>query len=289
MNNDMRVVFVILHYQNVEVTIDSVQYLLKLNGIKNHNIVIVDNASPNGSGDILEKKYANADSVIVLKTDHNGGFAYGNNFGYKYAKKELKADIICVMNSDVFIKNTEFIVELLKYADRNKSVGIVAPDIVIKNGYHQNPYMLSAINTRKQKEIVLKKQIGLVLYSIPILNSILINRKSVRNFEPNKKDKVKERISGIVPHGACLIYMPEWVKKEDKAFVDGTFLFVEEELLFDYCAENGYLVTYEPDFVVFHMEDSSQDAINSSFLQKKRNQMKYEIASRKLLISLRKS
>ena len=47
------------------------------------------------------------------------------------------------------------------------------------------------------------------------------------------------------------------------------------------------MTCYEPDFVVYHMEDASQDAINKDGIQKKRNQIKFEIQSRKLLLTKR--
>lgn len=287
--NDIKIAFVILHYQNIDVTIDSVRHLNALKDVEKHNIVIVDNASPNKSGDALYNMYKDSKNITCLQSNKNGGFAYGNNIGYEYAKNKIHADIIIAMNSDVNIEDNAFIIKLIEYSKIHPEICIIAPDIITKNGFHQNPYLKKAIPTQKQKQIVLKKQIGRILYSVPILRESLINRKAVREYQPYYAEKVVSPIKGIVPHGACIIYLPRWVKEEKIAFVKGTFLFVEEELLFDYCCLKNYDIIYEPQFVVYHMEDASQDFINETMIQKKCMQMKYEIESRKVLIKYRKN
>lgn len=288
MVNSFKIAFVILHYQNVDVTIESIRYLLELDGIEKNEIIIIDNASPNNSGAILKEKYSSLKNVHVIITPKNGGFAYGNNIGYKEAREKYGCQIIVVMNSDVDIKDQNFTHTLNEIGIREREIAIVAPDIVVKNGYHQNPYMEKEISTSKQKSIILKKKIGYILYSIPIIGTILFNRKSVQNFEANKIEKENQKLVGIVPHGACVIYMPIWTRIEEFAFVEGTFLFVEEELLYDYCRNKKYKTCYIPELIVYHMEDASQNVVNKSGLQKKRNQIKYEIQSRELLISKRK-
>lgn len=284
-----KIVFLILHYQNIDVTNECINYLLKINNIENNNIIIVDNASPNGTGIIIKEKYYKKSNIHVICTEKNGGFSSGNNIGYSYAKKELKADIVVAMNSDVFINEIDFIEKVEKIARNNFEKHIIAPDIVIKNGYHQNPYMKELISTKKQKKILLRKYIGYILYSLPFVGDKLINRNTIKEFQPNQCNKVTKELLNIVPHGACIIYLPNWLKNEEIAFVEGTFLFVEEELLYDYCQQKQYSILYSPDLVVNHIEDASQDLVNKNILDKKKNQIKYEIQSRKLLIKRRKN
>ena len=42
MVNSFKIAFVILHYQNVDVTIESIGYLLELHGIEKNEIIIID-------------------------------------------------------------------------------------------------------------------------------------------------------------------------------------------------------------------------------------------------------
>jgi GT2 family glycosyltransferase len=88
---------VILNYNDAETTIKLI------NQIKNFSlldyIIIVDNFSSDDSYERLEKY--NSDKVIVLKTQRNGGYGYGNNFGIRYAYEHLKSDFILISNPDV--------------------------------------------------------------------------------------------------------------------------------------------------------------------------------------------
>lgn len=283
--NNLKIGFIILHYQNKEVTNECLQHLLKIKDISNHEIIIVDNCSPNGSGKDIEKEYKKINNIHILNLEKNFGFAKGNNIGYQYARENLNINIAVLMNSDVYIKDMYFIEKILKNVLEDKNISIFAPDIINKNGFHQNPYLLKPIPNSEQIKILFKKIIGYFLYSIPIINKKLISRKSINKIELN--EKAEEIKLNIIPHGSCIIYTPKWIIKEKNVFVDGTFLFVEEELLYDYCCVKKHVIEYIPELTVYHMEDASQDAIADNAIKKKKNQIKNEIKSRKILLKER--
>ncbi|NCC55804.1 MAG: glycosyltransferase, partial [Erysipelotrichia bacterium] len=153
MRADNCVAFVILHYQNIEVTQKCVSHLLRLNDIENHNIVIVDNSSPNKSGVELNHIYENVKNIYVLMTDKNGGFAYGNNYGYRFAKEKLKSDIIVVMNSDVYIEQSDFITISRDIFSNDRTVDIIAPCIYALTDTYQNPLSYHGISYKEAKNI----------------------------------------------------------------------------------------------------------------------------------------
>lgn len=287
MSENNKIAFVILHYQNIDVTHECVHYLLQISKIQDTEIVIVDNASPNKSGEILRDEYKAYNNMHIIVNESNMGFSAGNNIGYRYAKDKLHCTMIIVMNSDCFIKNLNFIDELNSAKRYYADASILAPDIILKNGAHQNPYLLKPIPSVEQKKIIRRKEVGLCLYSIPLLGDALLHRDSVKNYQPYHAKKIDHEILQLVPHGACLIYLPNWIKREEIAFVEGTFLFVEEELLFDYCLYRNHHIIYDPDLTVFHMEDASQNSINKNLRKKKIFQIKNEIKSRKLLLKKR--
>ncbi len=105
------IAFVILHYQALDETIDCVNTIKKMVKGSRH-IVIVDNASPNKSGEILIAKYQQDEEITVLVSKENVGFARGNNLGYVEAKK-YSPEYIVVMNNDVFITQTNFKLSLM--------------------------------------------------------------------------------------------------------------------------------------------------------------------------------
>ena len=82
--------FVILHYRAIDTTRSCVKSIRALAGDK--HIVIVDNASPDGTGKQLAEEFAASPDVTVLLHGKNDGFARGNNVGVRWVCAHLDAD-----------------------------------------------------------------------------------------------------------------------------------------------------------------------------------------------------
>lgn len=89
--------FVILHYRAIDTTRSCVKSIRALAGDK--HIVIVDNASPNGTGAVLAEEFAASPDVTVLLHGKNDGFARGNNVGTRWVYEHLDADFTVVLNN----------------------------------------------------------------------------------------------------------------------------------------------------------------------------------------------
>lgn len=73
------VIFVILHYQNIDDTINCINSIKKLQGLdSNYKIILVDNKSPNNTGKELEKKYINDSNIETVLLEKNYGFSKAN-------------------------------------------------------------------------------------------------------------------------------------------------------------------------------------------------------------------
>ncbi len=99
---------VIVHYQNLEDTKRCINSLSKLEQV-NFQIVIVDSASPNGSG-----KKLNFDNVKLILLEENNGFAYACNKGIE----QSDADYIWLLNPDTTVE-PDALSELLKASRGN--------------------------------------------------------------------------------------------------------------------------------------------------------------------------
>lgn len=274
----MKVVFVVLHYCQVNVTLDCIESLLGLKGEK--EIVVVDNASPDGSGAVLEKLFINNDLVHVILNDSNLGFASANNVGYAYAKKELKAAVIVVLNNDTVIEDVD-IIEKLITSNLLYKYHIIAPDIINKTGEHQNPFALKPLTYIECIQNYRKLKLLEIIYSIPILGDI----KAKYRISPQKEKPKQFPFEMIVPHGAAIIYSPMWIDNEDIAFFPGTFLYLEEELLFYYAKNHHYQIIFSPILRIHHMEDVST---NSCFKDRRKKALflvKNHLKSYKVLMN----
>lgn len=131
--------YLVLHYKNADVTEQCLESLLDTD-IGDSKIVVVDNASNNGSYEALLNKFCDVKNVHFIKNEENLGYAAGNNVGFRYAKNMLGADWIVLLNNDVVIEQHNFQQILMQEYEREKFY-VAGPDIVTPEGNSQNPYL----------------------------------------------------------------------------------------------------------------------------------------------------
>jgi GT2 family glycosyltransferase len=95
---------------------------LNESSIKDFDIILVDNASNDGSGERLRDEFEN---IIFLKNSSNLGFTGGNNVGIQYAL-DNQYEFILMLNNDVFVDQS-FICHLKNYLDFHLDAGAVQP------------------------------------------------------------------------------------------------------------------------------------------------------------------
>lgn len=93
------------------------------------NIIMVDNASTDGSVELVKAKFPQVDVVELGK---NRGFAGGVNAGIKRSI-ESGHKYVALFNNDAVADKT-WLKSLVKYMDANPKVGIAAPKILSLNG-----------------------------------------------------------------------------------------------------------------------------------------------------------
>ena len=65
------------------------------------HVLIVDNKSTDDS--VKKLKELLSPKVVLLESDHNGGYGAGNNFGIRYLNERFKSQFILLANPDVFV------------------------------------------------------------------------------------------------------------------------------------------------------------------------------------------
>lgn len=262
----MKIAYTLLHYNNTAVTREAVRWLLEQKRADEIEIIIVDNASPNNSGVALRQDYAGQAHIHVLLNSENVGFAKGNNLGYRFARDELHCDTVVVMNNDVFIKDSCFTEKLADAVSENDA-DILAPVIQGRDG-NQNPLRFAPVGNKKVLKLLVYNAALSVAYRIP---GIRTSVASYLNRRVKTRAGTKCNTSGrIVPHGACVIYTPSWVQKEECAFLPCTFMYFEEDILAEYCQQKDYKIVYRAELEVHHVEDASVDYSKSSSVDKRK-------------------
>lgn len=270
--------FVILHYQAINETKECVKSILENVEYPNYSIVIVDNKSPNKTGQELKNFYLNNEKVTVLLNSENNGFAKGNNLGYKYAKDHFSAEFVACINNDTIIEDRHFIQKIINLYEVEK-YHIMGPDIITSDGKHQNPMRMKAItlddvnyyltNYNKIKNTAILKA---RLKRIPLLPKLVRLVKKPKKVQTDYKNQHDD----VVLHGAAIIFSPLYVEKETYAFYPETFMFAEEYILYYLCKINGYKILYSPVTSIIHKEDASTDYITKTNVGKLKFIYKHE-------------
>jgi len=253
--------FVILHYQEFEMTCTCVESILKLkNNIDRLKVYVVDNASPNKSGILLHRRFDNNNDVEVLISDNNLGFAKGNNLGYIMAKKE-NADFIVLMNNDITIDDSDFL-KKISHSYTTKKWGVLGPDILsVKDGVHQNP-MHGYIKDKNYLNIQIIKTYIRKYMALIGFNKIAMRRKNKSySLDHFTKDQYIDGQNGTILQGSFLIFSSHYINAYDGLY-DGTFMYYEEAILAYRCLKNEIPMYYTKDIQVNHFRNISNIKLN---------------------------
>ena len=243
--------YVILHYQSIEITKKCVDKLLMFS--KNNPIIIVDNCSPNGSGKQLEKMYSKCINITVIINEENQGFAKGNNLDYQYIKRKYSLNYVVVMNNDIMIEDNDFAVIIEQFMEKNE-VDVCGPDMVTLKGNHQNPLQLKPYTSKYLQRRVRADKIKVLLLRTRLFWKLYENYKKTNKIPIRTKQPT---VFDCILHGSCIIYGPEYIKREQNAFLPITYMYNEEAILYDYLVHKGYKTGYCSDVTILHMEGVS--------------------------------
>jgi len=249
-----------------EDTCECIDSILNCKFDTDHEILVIDNGSKNGSGEKIKAKYNYCPNIEVLILNKNLGFAKGNNVGFDYAKNKLNSNFIILLNNDIIIKQKDFIHNLYHKYDEQK-FHVLGPNIIsLKDGLHQNPQKITPITKKEVQRLIFKYSIYQILNRLNIETPILNLYRSLKYFlstddtEKNRKNLWLTELEDVQLHGSCLIFSPDYISKY-KGIYSKTFLYMEEDILFYIARKENIRMLYTPELEVFHKEDSSTDKL----------------------------
>lgn len=246
--NGSRFAFIILHYLNYEDTANCIESILHNVKAEEKEIVVVDNASPNGSGKKLKDRYEGTQHVTVIFNSRNDGFARGNNVGFRYAKENLNPDYIILINNDTVIKQADFC-EKIDLVHSESGFAVLGPQIIsMVDGINQNPVPY-ALPTKWKVIRRLGMFCAMYLLSFVGCDGILSREK-------RRSDGENSLPSDYQLHGSCLIFSPEYISRFNGLY-DGTFMYCEEDVLKYACVKNHLKMVYSGQVSIFHKEASA--------------------------------
>lgn len=209
-----------VNYNGFKDTCELVESLQKFEDYP-YEIIVVDNASPNGDGPLLKAALPGA---TVVCSDRNLGFSGGNNLGYQYTKGEY----IVYINNDITISKP-FLKVLTDRLQSSAKIGAVSPKI--KYEYEQDTIQYAGYIAASPIRVS--------------YNLIGLNQKDNGQYDRACPTKAV--------HGACVMTSREIVEKVGP-MTEAYFLFYEELDWSCQLQRAGYETWYEPTACVLHKE-----------------------------------
>ncbi len=297
----MKICFVVLNFNLTKETIELVSSIKTNLDTDEYHIFIVDNASANGAGEALSKRFNKDEKVTVKINKENLGFANGNNVGIDLAR-ELKPEFIICMNNDMVFEQQNFY-KILKSAYEKTGAAAIGPEIFVRD-YSSGSITGKSYTLARYKEelsVVRKRQkalrLGEPLQVESFKENLLLKHRRLKNlylwlkgkgdemelsqakrrklFKKTIEGKPKDVLSGskknVLLHGSFIIFTPKFFEKLT-GFYTGTFLYYEEDHLYHDLIEEGLSSLYLPSLAIYHLEGRSFER-NSELTESERERL----------------
>lgn len=128
----MKLSIIIVNYNTYDLTKQTIESVIKEHHNFNYEVILVDNASSDGSINKLQDKFRNIVTTkklhIIINKD-NLGFAKANNIGIKFARGKY----ILLLNSDTVLKEN-CLEKCIAKMEKDKNIGALGCKVVLANG-----------------------------------------------------------------------------------------------------------------------------------------------------------
>lgn len=113
----MKVSIIIVNYNTLELTKNTINSVIEKTKNLKYEIILVDNASVDGSVEFFEKEYKN--KIIFIKNNENLGFGKANNKGIEIARGKY----VFLLNPDTLLINNAIKI-LFDFMENNENCGV---------------------------------------------------------------------------------------------------------------------------------------------------------------------
>lgn len=208
-------------------------------------LLVVDNSTDPADAQGLGAGLGQFAWAQVLTTHANLGYFGGLNAGLKAMPPGQ--DLVIIGNNDLEFDD-DFCLTLIgnRY---EPMVQVVCPDVVTKDGVHQNPHVLERTDWVRRT----KFDLYFSHYLVGCLLSAISNRIVKKVQAPRGPGVAREICMGV---GACYVLLPEFLRHSQSLFFDW-FLYGEEACLSWQVRSTGGITWYDPSLRVRHAESAS--------------------------------
>jgi GT2 family glycosyltransferase len=143
----MRASIIVLTYNQLEDgTRPCIDSIYKCTDPMDFELILVDNASSDGTPDYLRSVRDKHDNVVLLLNDVNKGFAGGNNDGMRVAQ----GDSVILLNNDTMV-TPNWLDDLLSDLEADRSIGLMGP--VTNSAGNEQMIAIPSLNLENYPEL----------------------------------------------------------------------------------------------------------------------------------------
>ena len=235
---------IIISFNTKELLSNCVESVFEKTRNINYEVIVVDNASKDGSVKALDKRIKSPVCIKIIKNKLNVGFASANNQGLRKAQGRY----ILLLNSDTILKDN-VLGEFTHWMDQNLEVGIATCALKNQNGSFQGSGGFFPTLARVFSWMTIQDIPGVdwVIKPFHPLHSKSFGLGS--NFYERQREM--DWITG------AFFFMRRDVLKQVGLLDENYFMYVEE---LDYCfraKKKGWKVYYLPQWEIIHLGGAS--------------------------------
>lgn len=217
----MDVSIILVNYNTKQLTSDCIQSIVEKTSDIDYEIILVDNASTDGSKEVFEDDAR----IRYIYSKKNGGFGYANNLGIKTAKGKY----IFLLNPDTLLVNNA-IKEFFDYAEKREPKTILGCYLIGDDGTYRNSF-----------------------FYFPAFTICQFVKRAIwgQNMSPDYSDTEVECVSGAD------MFIPRCAIDDAGMFDDNIFLYGEEGELQYRMMQKGYKRMLINTPKIIHLEGQS--------------------------------
>jgi GT2 family glycosyltransferase len=248
----VKALIITINFRGARDTLEFLESVKRLENFEQTSVLIVDNASADGSFETITKAIGHMPNCRCLVAPKNLGYFGAAKWALDIWQVDAPIpDWVIVCNNDILFPDPDFLTNLFA---QPAEVGVIAPRIVsMRNDHEQNPFMVS----RPGRLGLLKIRFWFSRFALCRLQTELSGplRSFTRFFRPRNARHL-ERQDIYAPHGAFIIFSLAFFERGGY-IDDGAFLYGEEIGAAEAAARVGLRVVFEPLLKIFHNEHRS--------------------------------
>lgn len=212
---------------------------------KDSEVIVVDNASTDGSIEMMKKNFP---KVEIMKNDKNLGFSKANNLGMKKSTGKY----ILLLNSDTEVNN-DALLQLLNAIKADDKIGVVGGKLLNPDGSIQ-PSAGFFPNLKK------------IFFWMFFIDDIPLLRNILKPYHAEDKSFYEKIQAADWVTGACFMVRRDVISKA--GLLDENIFMYGEEMEWCYRIKNrGYKIIFTPNAQILHLKGASGEFQSSGILE----------------------